>query len=59
VVSNSCFKYYLVVLDDFSHFAWTFPLRQKFDVLPTLISFHAFVLTQFQHPIMCLQTGNG
>jgi transposase InsO family protein len=58
-MSNSGFKYYLVVLDDFSHYAWTFPLRHKSDVLPTLISFHAFVRTQFQVDIMCLQTDNG
>jgi hypothetical protein len=47
-----------VILDEFSHFTWSFPLRHKSDVLPTLIAFHAFVLTQFQHPIMCLQTDN-
>jgi transposase InsO family protein len=58
-MSNSGFKYYLVVLDDFSHYAWTFPLRHKSDVLPTLIYFHAFVRTQFQVDIMCLQTDNG
>jgi hypothetical protein len=45
VVSNSGFKFYLVILDDFSHFTWTFPLRQKSDMLPTLISFHAFIHT--------------
>ena len=48
-----------VILDDFSHYVWTFPLRHKSDVLPTIISFHAFVNTQFQHPIMCVQTDNG
>jgi histone deacetylase 1/2 len=46
-------------LDDHTHYAWTFPLRHKSDVLPTLISFHAFVRTQFQANIMCLQTENG
>jgi transposase InsO family protein len=58
-VSNSGFKYYLVVLDDYSHFVCTFPLRNKSDVLPTLIAFHAFVQTQFQLKIMCFQTDNG
>jgi hypothetical protein len=57
-VSNSEFKFYLVILDDFSHFAWTFSLCQKCDVLPTLIAFHAFVYTQFQWSIMCLQIDN-
>jgi transposase InsO family protein len=58
-MSNSGFKFYLVVLDDHTHYAWTFPLRHKSDVLPTLISFHAFVRTQFQADIMCFQTDNG
>ena len=31
----------------YSHYVWTFPLRHKSDVLPTLISFHAFVHTEF------------
>jgi hypothetical protein len=59
IISNSGFKFYLVVLDDFSHFLWAFPLRQKSDMLPTLIAFHAFIHTQFQRPIMCIQTNNG
>lgn len=59
IMSNSGFKYYLVIMDDYSHYVWTFPLRHKSDVLPTLISFHAFVRTQFETSIMCLQTDNG
>lgn len=57
-MSNSGYKFYLVILDDFSHYTWTFPLRHKSD-LPMIISFHAFVRTQFQLPLMCLQTDNG
>jgi transposase InsO family protein len=59
VLSNSGYKYYLVILYDCTHFAWTFPLRHKSDVLATLISFHAYVATQFQLPILCFQTDNG
>jgi hypothetical protein len=36
IPSNSGFVYYLVILDDFSHFVWTFPLRKKSDVATTL-----------------------
>lgn len=57
-MSNSGYKFYLVILDDFSHYVWTFSLRHKSDVRPTLISFHAFVGTQFQRPIQCFQTNN-
>jgi hypothetical protein len=46
-MSNSGFKYYLVILDDYSHYAWTFPLRHKSDVLPMIVLFHAFVHIQF------------
>jgi hypothetical protein len=31
IVSISGHKYYLVILDDRSHFVWTFPLRMKSD----------------------------
>jgi hypothetical protein len=48
IISNSGFRFYLVIMDDFSHFTWTFPMCHKSDVLPTLISFHAFIATQFQ-----------
>jgi hypothetical protein len=39
VVSISGYKYYLVILDDHSHFVWTFPLRVKSDTLFTLSHF--------------------
>jgi hypothetical protein len=47
IMSNSGYKFYLVILDDFSHYVWIVPLRHKSDVLPTLMSFHAFVGMQF------------
>jgi hypothetical protein len=48
-----------VILDDYSHFVWTFPLRRKSDVATTLTAFFAFVSTQFGRPIHALQTDNG
>lgn len=59
VPSNSGYTYYLVILDDYSHYTWTFPMRNKSEVLTLLLSFHAFVATQFQRPILALQTNNG
>jgi hypothetical protein len=41
VLSNSGYQYYLAVLDDFTHYTWTFPLRHKNDVLPDLLSLHS------------------
>jgi hypothetical protein len=37
VISISGYKYYLVVVDDFSHYSWTFTLRAKSDTFPTLL----------------------
>jgi hypothetical protein len=59
VSSFTGFQYYLVLLDDFSHFVWTFPLRLKSNVAQTIMSFHAFVQTQFARPIRAIQTNNG
>ena len=57
--SNSGLSYYLVILDDFYHFTWTFPLRRKSDVTSTLHSFYAYVHTHFHRTIAHLQTDNG
>jgi hypothetical protein len=51
VISISGYKYYLLILDDFSHYLWTSPLRQKSDTYPTLSHFFAWVSTQFGHTI--------
>lgn len=59
VSSLSGFKYYLVLIDDLTHYVWTFPLRNKSDVFPCLLAFHAYVHTQFQLSILAFQTDNG
>jgi hypothetical protein len=43
VVSVSGSKYYLVILDDFTHYLWTFPLKLKSDTFTTLPNFFAYV----------------
>jgi hypothetical protein len=42
ITSMSGYKYYLVVLDDFSHYVWTFPLCAKSETFPTLRHFFAW-----------------
>ena len=42
-LSISGFKYYLVILDDFTHFTWTFPLRNKSDVHTIFLNFQRYV----------------
>jgi hypothetical protein len=55
----SGYKYYLVVLDDFSHYVWTFPLRAKSETFPTLRHFFAWVSTQFGLTIKVVQCDKG
>src|SRR4051812_21360099 len=50
IESISGFKYYLVILDDFTHYAWTFPLRKKSDVHTILLN-AMLQLTSFSHSV--------
>jgi hypothetical protein len=59
IVSISGYKYYLVIIDDHSHFVWTFPLHVKPDTFPTLSNFFTFVSTQFGRTIKVVQCNNG
>lgn len=57
--SFSGYKYYLLVLDDFTHFSWSFPLRNKSDAAATLERFYTYALTQFHVALRCVQCDNG
>jgi len=59
IISVSGFKYYLVILDDCSHFLWTFPLRLKSETFTVLSNFFAYVHTQFGCTIKSVQCDNG
>ena len=59
IPSVSGFKYYLVILDDYSHYIWTFPLRAKSDVHTIFLNFRQSVLTHFGLPIRFIQCDNG
>jgi hypothetical protein len=59
VVSVSGYKYYLVILDDCTHYSWTFPLRLKSDTFSVLTHFFSYVHTQFDSPIKAVQCDNG
>jgi hypothetical protein len=47
IVSVLGSKYYLVILDDFTHYLWTFPFKLKSDTFTILSNFFADVATQF------------
>lgn len=57
--SLSGFSYYLVCLDDFTHYCWVFPLRKKSDAHQHLVEFAAFAKTQFSLPVKSFQADNG
>ena len=50
ITSVSGYKYYPVILDDCSHFLWTFPLRLKSETFPTLANFFSYVKTRSVAP---------
>jgi hypothetical protein len=58
IVSISGYKYYIVILDDHSHFVWTFPLSVKSHTFSTLSNFFAYVSTQFGRTIKVIQCNN-
>lgn len=59
ISSFSGFQYCLVLIDDYTHYVWTFPLRKKSEVFSCLVVFHAYICTQFQLPLLALQPDNG
>jgi hypothetical protein len=52
-------KYYLVILDDFTHYLWIFPLKLKSDTFTTLSNFFVYVSTQFGKTVKAIQCDNG
>jgi hypothetical protein len=59
IVSVSGSKYYLIILDDFTHYLWTFLLKLKSDTFTTLSNFIAYVSTQFGRTVKAIQCDNG
>jgi histone deacetylase 1/2 len=59
VYSHSGYKYYVVFIDAFTHYIWTFLLRNKSEVLDIIRSFFSYVHTQFRLPVIAIQIDNG
>jgi hypothetical protein len=59
VVSALGSKYYLIILDDFMHYSWTFPLRLKYDTFLTITQFFSFVSSQSGRKVKSIQCDNG
>jgi hypothetical protein len=52
-------KYYLVILDDFTHYLWTFSLKLKSDTFTILSNLFVYVSTQFGRTVKAIQCDNG
>ncbi|KAK1440601.1 hypothetical protein QVD17_06430 [Tagetes erecta] len=59
VPSASGFKYYMVLIDNFTHFVWVYPLKYKSDTFHTFAKFHRYIKTQFNFNIKAFQCDMG
>uniref|UniRef100_A0A2N9IZW0 Integrase catalytic domain-containing protein n=1 Tax=Fagus sylvatica TaxID=28930 RepID=A0A2N9IZW0_FAGSY len=59
VQSSTGFKYYLVLVDEFTKFTWVYLLKHKSDTLQVFTDFHAMIQTQFSLPLQVLRTDCG
>jgi hypothetical protein len=53
------FQYYLIVLDNYTHYVWTLPIRHKTEVPSILRNFYCYIRTQFHLSIQSIQCDNG
>lgn len=59
VVSTQGFKYYVILIDNYSRFTWFYPLRLKSEFQSVFIWFQQMVETQFQSKIKQFQCDGG
>lgn len=51
-------KYYVLFLDDYLNFLWTFPISHKSQVFPTFEKLISYIETQFQLEVKNIQCDN-
>lgn len=59
IASLSGCRYYVLFLDDFSHYLWVYPIRRKSDVFSKFLHFSAYVSNQFKTSIKTFLCDNG
>jgi hypothetical protein len=59
IVSVLGSKYYLVILDNFTHYLWTFPLKLKSNTFTTLSNIFAYIASQFGSTVKAIKCDNG
>uniref|UniRef100_A0A2N9HBT2 Integrase catalytic domain-containing protein n=1 Tax=Fagus sylvatica TaxID=28930 RepID=A0A2N9HBT2_FAGSY len=58
-MSTNGFRYYLVLVDDFTKFCWVYLLKNKSDTFTVFQQFKATIATQFNLPIKILRSDCG
>ncbi|KAK1431722.1 hypothetical protein QVD17_08299 [Tagetes erecta] len=59
VTSNSGYKYYMVLIDNFTNYVWIYPLKFKSETFTNFAKFHKFIRTQFNRHIKTFQCDLG
>ncbi|MFS7970018.1 putative RNA-directed DNA polymerase [Helianthus anomalus] len=59
ITSKTGYKYYMVLVDNFSNFIWVYPLKYKSETFPTFAKFHKLIATQFNRNIKTFQCDLG
>ncbi|PKU71144.1 Retrovirus-related Pol polyprotein from transposon TNT 1-94 [Dendrobium catenatum] len=59
VTTHHGFRYYLLIIDDYSRYCWLFPLVFKSDVVQHFIRFIAFIEKQTHHKVKAIRTDGG
>ena len=58
VLSLPGHRYYVLFVNDYSNFLWTFSLSQKSQIFSTFLYFKIFIRTQFEQDIKTIQCDN-
>jgi hypothetical protein len=59
IIAKNAFKFYLVLVDEYTKFTWVYLLKHKSDTFQTFTQFRAMIETQFSLPIKVLRTDCG
>lgn len=59
VPSNTGFRYYVLFVDDFTHFTWLFPMKHKSTITHHFLQFQKLVENQFDCKIKAFQSDGG
>ncbi|XP_010259176.1 PREDICTED: uncharacterized protein LOC104598693 [Nelumbo nucifera] len=59
VLSLSGARYFLTIVDDFSHYTWIYLTKNKFETYQLLVSFYHMVRTQSNGEIKAVRSDNG